>query len=345
MGVRHKMEPLISVIVPIYGVENYLRQCVESLLNQTHQNLEIILVDDGSPDACPAICDEFSQKDTRIRVIHKKNGGLSDARNAGLDVATGEYIGFVDSDDWIMPDMFEYLLHGILGYRAEISCCGHVNIQDEWMDYKSEEKDIVYSTEAALNELFFDRLKSFAWNKLYKATLWENIRYPVGRNFEDILTTYKLFERSSRIAVLKEPKYYYRIRQNSIMHDTSFINRWSIYTAVIDRFNEVSPRLPQFRAPLFRNVRNWYIHELSNEIVYRPEMRESNMLLLSRLAPFVAEHKDALAEELHIEKLERKKWDAFALGTVDGCKKTVYYHNKMERVQARKNKWKRIFKL
>ena len=339
------MEPLISIIVPVYRVENYLRQCVDSLLAQTYQNLEIILVDDGSPDNCPTICDEYAQKDSRIQVIHKENGGLSDARNTGLDVAAGMYIGFVDSDDWVMPDMYDYLLHGILRYDAEISYCGFVNIRNDWMDYKTEESDKVYTAETALNELFFDRLGNFAWNKLYKAELWNGIRFPVGRTFEDILTTYKLFERANRIAILKEPKYCYRIRQGSIMHDVSFINRWSIYTAIIDRYREAAPRLPQYRAAMFRHVRNWYIHELSNEVVFQPEMREGNMLLLAQLAPFVAECKDVLAEELHIDKWERKKWEAFSLGTVDGCKRAVRYHKKMERERARKNKWKKILNL
>ena len=275
------MEPLISVIVPVYGVEAYLNQCIDSILAQTHKNLEIILVDDGSPDRCPTICDEYARKDSRVRVIHKKNGGLSDARNAGLEIATGEYIGFVDSDDWIMSDMFEYLLKGILGYEAEISYCGFVNVRKDWIDYQAMQMDVVYTTEMALNELFFDRLGNYAWNKLYKAELWKFIRFPIGRNFEDILTMYKIFEQAARITVLKEPKYYYHIRQGSIMHDDSFINRWSIYTAIIERYREATPRLPQYRAAMFRNVRNWYMHELSNEIVYRPEMREGNMLLLA----------------------------------------------------------------
>lgn len=339
------MEPLISVIVPIYGVEAYLHQCVDSLLTQTHKNLEIILVDDGSPDGCGAICDEYAAKDSRVRVIHKKNGGLSDARNAGIDVAQGEYIGFVDSDDWVMPDMYEYLLQGILGYQTDISYCGYVNVRTAWIDYRNEETDKVYTTETALNELFFDRLGNFAWNKLYKAELWQDVRFPVGKNFEDIRTTYKLFERASRIAILKEPKYYYRIREDSIMHDVSFINRWSVYTAIIDRYHEAVPRLPQYRAAMFRHVRNWYMHELSNEIVYRPELREGNMLLLQELAPFVAECKDVLAEELHIDKWERKKWDAFSEGTVTGCRKALRYHKKMENVRARKRKWKKILKL
>ena len=113
--------PKISVIVPVYKVEKYLDKCVESIVNQTYKNLEIILVDDGSPDNCPAMCDEWAEKDERIRVIHKENGGLADARNAGMDIATGDYIGFVDSDDWIEPNMYEVLLKNALKYDADIS--------------------------------------------------------------------------------------------------------------------------------------------------------------------------------------------------------------------------------
>ena len=340
-----EMEPLISVIVPIYQVEAYLCQCVDSILAQTHKNLEIILVDDGSKDRCPEICDKYVQKDDRIKVIHKMNGGLSDARNAGLEIATGDYIGFVDSDDWLMPDMFEYLLQGILGYGVDISYCNYINMHGTWMDHSNEQTDKVYTRETALNELFFDRLKNFAWNKLYKAELWQDVRFPFGRNFEDILTIYKVFEKAKRIAILKEAKYYYRIRNDGITREKGFLNRWSIYTAIIDRYKEIVPRLPQYRAALFRHIRNWYMHELSNEIVYRPELRVGNMILLHEMAPFVASCKDELAEELSIDKWERRKWDAFSEGTIEGCKKTVYYHRKMEKARAQKKKWKKILKL
>ena len=116
------MNPMISVIVPIYNVEKYLARCVDSIVNQTYKNLEIILVDDGSPDRCPQMCDDYADKDSRNKVIHKKNGGLSDARNAGMAVATGEYISFIDSDDWIETSMFELLLNNIFQYDCEISC-------------------------------------------------------------------------------------------------------------------------------------------------------------------------------------------------------------------------------
>ena len=337
--------PLITVIVPIYNVEVYLRKCLDSILAQTYKNLEIILVDDGSPDGCPAICDEYAEIDKRIQVIHKENGGLSDARNAGVEIAMGDYIGFVDSDDWIMPDMYEYLLEGLCGYMADIAYCGFVNVHSTWAEYPNNQTDKVYTKETALNELFFDRLKNFAWNKLYKAELWQNVRFPVGRNFEDILTMYKLFEQSKRIAILKEPKYYYLIRSDGITNTKGFLNRWNIYTAIIDRYKEVVPRMPQYRAALFRHIRNWYMHELCIEIIYNSKRRAENMLLLNELAPLVASCKDALADELHLDKWERKKWDAFSEGTIEGCKRAFKYHCKFKKLQNAKWKWKKRLKL
>ena len=129
------MNPLISVIVPIYNVEKYLARCVDSIVNQTYKNLEIILVDDGSPDRCPQMCDDYAEKDSRIKVVHKKNGGLSDARNAGMAVATGEYISFIDSDDWIETSMFELLINNIFQYDCEISC-GGIILKIQRLKYK-----------------------------------------------------------------------------------------------------------------------------------------------------------------------------------------------------------------
>ena len=339
------MEPLITVIVPVYNVEAYLAECLDSILAQTHRNLEILLVDDGSPDRCPQICDEYAQKDSRIRVIHKPNGGLSDARNAALEVATGEYIGFVDSDDWIAPDMMEYLLQGLIGCRASISCCEPTNVYTYRMEYKNIPTDQVVTAETALNELFFDRMENYAWNKLYKAELWKDVRFPVGKNFEDILTIYKTFERADRIALLREPKYFYRIRPDSISGTRDFKNRLHIYAAIVDRYEDVAPRMPKYRAPLFRRVRNYYIHELSKAVVRDPAHREENMQLLAVLAPFVAKHKDEIANELHFQKWERQKLDAFAEGTVDGCRRALKYHEQNDRRKKRKQRLKKLLKL
>lgn len=337
--------PLITIIVPVYNVEPYLGKCVDSILNQSYTNLEIILVDDGSPDSCPVICDNYQRADSRVRVIHKINGGLSDARNAALDIMTGNYVGFVDSDDWIAPDMYECLINGILKYGANISMCNVITATQYRYTASSTQKDVVYNPQDALQELFFDRMENYACTKLYDAELWRNVRFPVGKNFEDILTIYKTFERAQRIAVLAEAKYYYRIRSDSISGGRDFKNRLHIYQAICERYREAAPRLPQYRAPLFRRVRNYYCHELSRNVVNDPKNRELHLELLQLLAPFVAENKEDIYEILHVGKLERKKLDAFSQGTVQGCKKALFYHDRIRKREERKKRLRRILKI
>ena len=205
--------PLISIIVPIYKVETYIKKCVDSILNQAYKNLEVILVDDGSPDNCGDICDEYSLIDNRVKTIHKKNGGLSSARNAGLDVASGDYIGFVDSDDWIESDMYESLYKTLTERKADISVCGRYIVEDGRITTISDTEEVqVFTKQEALSQLVLDEyngIKNFAWDKLYKKELFENIRYPEGKYYEDIFTTYKLFSLSNMIAEIKSPKYYY----------------------------------------------------------------------------------------------------------------------------------------
>ena len=162
--------PLISVIVPIYNVEKYLDRCVDSIINQTYKNLEIILVDDGSPDNCPQMCDDYAKKDSRIKVVHKENGGLSDARNVGMEVATGEYVSFIDSDDYISLDFYETLLETIVDNDSDIVECGVVkfyedNSFDKYSDdLKVTNYDTVDGLEGLINENPF---KQHVWNKLY----------------------------------------------------------------------------------------------------------------------------------------------------------------------------------
>lgn len=211
------MEDRISVVVPIYNVEDYLKPCVDSIINQDYENLEIILVDDGSTDRCGSICDEYAMNDTRIRVIHKANGGLSDARNAGIDIATGEFITFVDSDDALITDTISYLYRILKGNNADISCCQRIEIDETGNPlHKSNALDsniLILNTESALCSSDVDTV---AWGKLYKIELFANIRYPVGRLHEDVFTTFKLVGTSNKIAVGYKQGYQYRIRANSI---------------------------------------------------------------------------------------------------------------------------------
>ncbi len=214
--------PIISVIVPVYKVEQYLSQCVDSILNQSYDNLEIILVDDGSPDRCPEMCDGYAQKDSRIRVIHKKNGGLSDARNKGIDVAKGDYLYFVDSDDCISEGSVEYLYHLIKKYDAEVAIGGMAittSLEKPFQQVSSY--DHVYDNVSALSEMMYNkRFNHSASAKLYKASLFEGVRYPVGKLYEDLFTTYRVVNQACRIAFGSQVCYYYYIRQGSIMQST-----------------------------------------------------------------------------------------------------------------------------
>lgn len=226
------MEPLISVIVPVYNVQDYVAKCVESITNQTYSNLEIILVDDGSTDKSGIICDEIAKEDKRIRVIHKNNGGLSDARNRGLDVATGEYIAFVDSDDYINKNMYEILMRNLRKDKADISMCGYKMVKDYTNSDDKAEYDlyanckvnanniesIVYkSKKEKLNCIFPSKIRFIVmWNKIYSKNIWKSIRFPKGEVYEDEQLFYKIIYNCKRITVCEEKMYNYVQRDNSI---------------------------------------------------------------------------------------------------------------------------------
>lgn len=217
------MKPLISVIVPIYNVEEYLDMCIKSILNQTYENLEIILVDDGSPDKCGIICDKYEKKDTRISVIHKKNGGLSDARNHGLKRATGEFIYFIDSDDFIEKDTLEHMMNNLNSTNSDISICGRYYLYGSEIVLKQRQNIFLeLDSEQAINKMNLIGYYDVAsWDKLYKRDLFENIQFLKGELSEDWFVTYKLFDRAKKIIYDSTPKYYYRQRSGSITHKKS----------------------------------------------------------------------------------------------------------------------------
>lgn len=203
--------PEISIIIPVYNVEKYLRRCVDSVLNQTFKNIEIILVNDGSKDNCGKICDEYKQQDSRVKVFHKENGGLSSARNSGLEIAKGQFIGFVDSDDWVASDMYEHLYNIITENECDIAKCDAQKV--------SSSKDIRNNNDKAKieiltkDEAIFLLLKTSkmlpVWVRLYKAALFKDIRFPEGRINEDLLSSYQLFSNCKKIVVSNSKKYYY----------------------------------------------------------------------------------------------------------------------------------------
>lgn len=207
------MEALISVIVPVYKVEAYLGRCVESILAQTYKNIEILLVDDGSPDNCPQMCEAYGEKDPRIRVIHQENKGLSGARNTGIDHAKGEYLAFIDSDDKWSPHFLESLYRAMKLYDAQISQCRWEYMHgDEIKEaYDASAKIVCCSGREMLGNLFIQTGAYYvvAWNKLYKKELFDGIRYPEGRIHEDEATTYRLFDRAEKCVHVDNALYGY----------------------------------------------------------------------------------------------------------------------------------------
>lgn len=228
-------EVLISVVVPVYNVEHYLEKCVDSICHQIYKNLEIILVDDGSTDHSGSLCDEFAANDSRIRVIHKPNGGLSDARNAGMELASGEWWMFVDSDDYIAPDTAETLLRAAVENHCEIAVCNMVRIYED-----GEQKPFYCSvTEPTIwaGEQRFETLRQpSVCNKLFRADLFKELRFPKGKFYEDTFVYHVLAYRASRIAMTGLSGYYYLSRRESILGQSAFTDRYFDYIdAIYDR--------------------------------------------------------------------------------------------------------------
>lgn len=226
---------MISVIVPIYNVEPYLRECLDSICNQTYGDLDIILINDGSPDKCWEICEDYAKKDTRIRVFHTKNQGLSASRNFGLRIAKGEYIGFVDSDDWLEPDMYETLLHRIEATNTKISACG---VRHEYLNGEeiySIDDGVYFGTEA-IRKLIC-ALAGNVWNKLYQKQCWNNIRFPDTHTYEDVSTVYKVILNADSLSCVPKPLYHYRKRVGSIVYSRSMNNLMDCWSAFYERYS------------------------------------------------------------------------------------------------------------
>lgn len=242
---------LVSIIVPVYKVERYLDRCLKSLVNQTYLNIEIILVDDESPDKCPEICNEWAKKDCRIKVIHKKNGGLSDARNKGLEFAEGIYVCFVDSDDYVAQTYVETLYKLICNNNTDMSAVSFKKVytmdKETDKDRQDEDTTFIYEGEEALRQLFFDdTFANYAWNKMYKRRLFENVRFPLGRKMEDLGTIYKLLLNTGRIVYSKKVLYYYYQREDSILHKVTvdfYRDKFELSKERFEILNKIYPHL------------------------------------------------------------------------------------------------------
>lgn len=215
---------LISVVVPVYNVKRYLKRCIDSIEKQTYKNIEVILVDDGSNDGSEIMCDEFEKKYENIKVVHKENGGLSSARNEGIKIATGKYIGFVDSDDFIDEKMYECLYNNLIETESDISVCKpyQYSQEDEICESKEEEKIITYEGIEILRNMYRDYFTIVvSWNKLYKKELFDEVKYPEGKIIEDAAVIHYLLNKSSKIVISNLELYFYYQREDSIMHNSN----------------------------------------------------------------------------------------------------------------------------
>ena len=295
----------VSVIVPIFKVESYLRTCVESITAQTYRELEIILVDDGSPDGCPALCEELAREDPRIKVIHKENGGLSDARNAGLDIATGDYIGFVDSDDAVEPDMFEVLVGLLEEHEADISCCRYIRV---WEDGREEpvgddrQVHVYTGTEALKEYLYGKTMDPFVWNKLYRAELLNGDvkhRFIKGIIGEDNPFNIELLKTEPKTVLAGEAKYcYLQARPGAITN--SGVSQKKIDSVFFwdSARRDCEEQYPELAVYALRRQALFYIG-LYNKIYKNAEYKQETRCILS----FIKEHNREIQKSDICEKV------------------------------------------
>lgn len=267
---------LVSVVVPIYKVENYICRCIDSIVGQTYRNLEIILVDDGSPDNCPVICDEYAKKDARIKVIHKMNGGLSDARNIGMRAASGDYLMFVDSDDWIEKKAVEILYRLLISHDAQIAIGGMQRVEDKSnrilkSDFNGT-KNIVSMTQIQAMKAFFEN-GCAAWGRLYRRSIHSGIEFPVGEINEDEAIVLSLLERCNIVVQTSEIVYNYRCRAESITTASFSDKKLAWYRHCEQNLEWIKihyPELERCAAERLCSSIMWSLTEIALAEVYNP---------------------------------------------------------------------------
>lgn len=249
------MNPLISIVVPVYNVELYLDECLDSIVEQTYQNIEIIIVDDGSSDNSSTLCDQWALKDARIRVIHQPNSGLSEARNRGIEIASGQYIYFVDSDDRIDKFLCQRIIDIFQKDCADIVVFGLSRITASNETISSEPgKEMCLNKEGALKALYSGEIKDYAWNKVYKRAVWKDVRFPTGRAYEDIGTMYKVFLNADTICCIPDVLYFYRKRAGSIIATMSTNTLRDLFQMRKQSYTEMMTIYPRIAHLRFESV-------------------------------------------------------------------------------------------
>ncbi len=243
--------PQVSIIVPIYNVEPYLKRCIDSILNQTFSDFDLILVDDGSPDACPEICDKYASMDSRIHVIHQNNQGLSAARNSGLEwsfqYSDSKWICFIDSDDWVDQD-YLHILYDLVNYRScDIAICQYRIVSDDSNYYGDHFEDSSFLISGLEAQKFNVKVPVTVWTKLYKKELWKSLRFPIGKQHEDEFITWKVLLRCDNIIVSNRKLYNYYQRSESIMGRPYDIRRLDVFEAYTERIKFYCRDLQQYK--------------------------------------------------------------------------------------------------
>lgn len=277
--------PLISVIVPVYRVEAYLDKCISSIAGQTYTNLEIILVDDGSPDRSGGICDAWAAKDSRIRVIRQANAGGGAARNAALDIANGEMIAFVDSDDYLAPDMFEHL-RNLLAQGADIAECGHADVFDDNALFDHGDGSVrTYTVREAMAEHIRDRIfRQLIWNKLYRREVVGEIRFPVGKKIDDEFFTYRVLGNAKTLIRSEKVCYAYRQQESSVMHSMGARRRLEAVEAKVQRHEYIEKNFPDLTAVSLKDI--WFTCIYQGQLALRemdPEEADRTLEYLDRI--------------------------------------------------------------
>lgn len=251
----------VSIVIPVYNVEKYIRECLDSIINQTYTNLEIILVDDESKDSSGTICDEYALKESRIKVIHKNNGGAASARNVALDCITGDYISFIDSDDYVKHNYIELLVHNLEKHNADISTCSYYDLYtNNAIQHKLEDK--IFTNVQYLQNFLADWTSGILWNKLFKKEVLHNIYFIEGRRIDDEFFTYRGVLNSKSIVQFNSPLIYYRQRKSSVMQSNK--NKQLILRDrmdyMIQRYKDVTSLYPQLKQSYYSNLLDSFIH-------------------------------------------------------------------------------------
>lgn len=305
------MEPLISVIIPVYNVEKYLNKCITSVVEQTYKNLEIIIVDDGSTDQSPEICDEWKKRDSRIQVVHSSNGGAGKARNTALDMATGDYVTFVDSDDYIAPQMYQVLLEQFYDGIGIVEC-NYSMVYDDSEEFKEERKIYkihTYSAVEAMHENINDHIfRQLIWNKMYRKDVIKGIYFPTGKKIDDEFWTYQAIGNASKLIYMDQKLYAYRQQEQSVMHLLDAKKRLEALKAKEERHIYICEFMPQLKTESLNNL--WFTCIYQGQRVLKDKNKKNLKSVYPQIKRFIKKYPQTNLKDITDKK--QKIWIIFA---------------------------------